>query len=113
MAQKYVVQVIDDLDGTELSADEVEEVHFGLDGRSYVIDLSKKNAITLRQELGRYADAARRDQGTARSASITKASSGGGRKDLAEVRRWAGANGHDVSSRGRIPNTVLEAFDAR
>lgn len=111
MAQKYVVQVIDDLDGTELDRDDVEEVHFGLEGRSYVIDLSKANATKLRDTLSRYVDAARRDQGAGRAASVTK-SAGGGRKDLDRVREWANANGHTVSARGRIPNSVLQAYDS-
>ena len=110
MAQKYVVQVIDDLDGTELNRDDVEEVHFGLEGRSYVIDLSKTNATKLRDTLGRYADAARRDQVAGRVAPSPKSSAG--RKDLYQVREWANTNGHPVSSRGRVPKTVLDAYDA-
>ncbi len=110
MAQKYVVQVIDDLDGTELDRDDVEEVHFGLEGRSYVIDLSKTNATKLRDTLSRYADAARRDQVAGRGTTSPKTNSG--RKDLEQAREWANANGHSVSSRGRVPKTVLDAYDA-
>ena len=111
MAQKYVVQVIDDLDGTELDRDDAEEVHFGLEGRSYVMDLSKNNATKLRDTLSRYADAARRDQVTGRAASSTKSASGG-RKDLDQVREWANTNGHTVSTRGRVPNSILQAYDS-
>jgi hypothetical protein len=32
--------------------------------------------------------------------------------DTAEVRRWAREHGHQVSDRGRIPNAVIEAFQA-
>jgi hypothetical protein len=110
MAQKYLVQVTDDLDGTELDRDDVDEVHFGLDGRSYVIDLSKTNATKLRDTLGRYTDAARRDQVAGRATPSAK--SAGTRKDLDQVRQWANANGYTVSNRGRIPNSVLDAYDA-
>jgi len=110
MAQKYVVQVIDDLDGTELDAGDIDEVRFGLDGRSYVIDLSKVNAANLRDTVARYADAARRDQVVGRTPA--RKSSGSGRKDLDQVRQWANANGHTVANRGRVPVTVLEAYDA-
>jgi len=110
MAQKYVVQVIDDLDGTELDPSDVQEVRFGLDGRSYVIDLSTNNATGLRDALAPYADAARRDQAAGRAVSSAKPT-GGGRKDLDQVRQWANANGHTVSNRGRVPNSVLEAYD--
>ena len=110
MAQKYVVQVIDDLDGTELDQTDVQEVRFGLDGRSYVIDLSTSNAKGLRDAFAPYADAARRDQVAGRAVASTKPT-GGGRKDLDQVREWANANGHTVSNRGRVPNSVLEAYD--
>jgi len=111
VAQKYVVQVIDDLDGTELDPTDVREVHFGLDGRSYVIDLSTTNANRLRDALSPYADAARRDQIAGRTAAAP-APARSGRKDLDQVREWANANGHTVSNRGRIPNAVLEAYDS-
>jgi hypothetical protein len=111
MAQKYMVQVIDDLDGTELDRDDVEEVRFGVGGRAYVIDLSKANAAGLRDALARYVDAARREQVTSRT-TPARSTSGSGRKDLEEVRRWANEHGHTVSSRGRVPNSVLTAYDA-
>lgn len=113
VAQKYVVQVIDDLDGTELDAGDVEEVRFGLDGTAYVIDLSRDNAGTLRSTLTRYTDAARRDQVATRPTTTNPRTTGSGRKDLDQVRQWANANGYTVSSRGRIPSAVLEAYDAQ
>ncbi len=112
MAQKYVVQVIDDLDGTELAPDDVDQVHFGLDGTAYVIDLSTTNAATLRTTLARYADAARREQTTTRPTSAPTAKTSRTRTDLPQVREWANSNGYTVSDRGRIPNTVLTAYDA-
>ena len=111
MAQKYVVQVIDDLDGTELDQSDVRQIRFGLDGRSYVIDLSSTNAKGLHDAFAPYADAARRDQGAGRAAASAKPT-GAGRKDLDQVREWANTNGHTVSDRGRIPNSILEAYDS-
>jgi len=40
MAQKTLILLQDDLDGSEAA----ETVSFGLDGKSYEIDLSEKNA---------------------------------------------------------------------
>ena len=40
MARRTVVMLTDDLDGSEAT----ETVRFGLDGRDYEVDLSKKNA---------------------------------------------------------------------
>ena len=115
MAQKYVVQVIDDLDGTELEGDDVEQVRFSLDGVAYVIDLSQENAEKLRGAFGPYTDAARRDQAVTRSSTSGKGATprAEGRKDLEQVRAWANDNNYTVSTRGRVPNAVLEAYDAR
>ena len=48
MAKKVTVTLVDDFDGAG-AADET--VEFGLDGVSYEIDLSAKNAAKLRNEL--------------------------------------------------------------
>ena len=52
MAQKTVVSLIDDLDQSEAD----ETVGFGLDGVSYEIDLSEKNAHMLRDVLSDYVE---------------------------------------------------------
>ncbi len=49
MAQKMLVQFVDDLDGT--SSEDVSTVQFGLDGVSYEIDLNAVNAERLRDAL--------------------------------------------------------------
>ena len=57
MAKKVTVTLVDDFDG-EGAADET--VEFGLDGVSYEIDLSAKNAAKLRNELKPWLEAGRR-----------------------------------------------------
>src|ERR1700740_1798494 len=54
MAKKVTVTLVDDFDG-EGAADET--VEFGLDGVSYEIDLSNKNAGKLRNDLKQWVDA--------------------------------------------------------
>ena len=56
MVRKVAVSSIDDVDGQ--AADET--VIFGLDGISYEIELTTKNAEKLRSELGVWATAGRR-----------------------------------------------------
>ncbi|MGB3285020.1 MAG: Lsr2 family protein, partial [Mycolicibacter algericus] len=63
MAKKVTVTLIDDFDG-EGAADET--VEFGLDGVTYEIDLSTKNATKLRSDLKKWADAGRRVGGRRR-----------------------------------------------
>ncbi|MGP5390323.1 Lsr2 family DNA-binding protein [Glutamicibacter arilaitensis] len=31
---------------------------------------------------------------------------------LSEIRQWAQENGHDVPTRGRVPNAVIDAYNA-
>jgi hypothetical protein len=115
MAQKYLVQIVDDLDGTQLDQNDAEQVSFAIDGVSYVIDLSTSNAENLRNTLRQYTDAARRADTAARATGgSTRRESGTSAKrtDLEQVRAWANANDRPVSTRGRIPATILEAYDA-
>jgi hypothetical protein len=110
MAQQTTVRYVDDLDGSEASG----TVPFSLDGRSYEIDLSEKNTDKLRKALTPFIDAARtvggRGRGRPQSAGPRAARSS--REDSQAIREWARQNGHKVSDRGRIPQAVLEAYQA-
>ncbi len=104
MAQKVHITLEDDLDG----GDATETVAFGLDGRSYEIDLNDKNAKGLRDALAKYVAVARRSGGRAAKAK-TRTQVG---TSAREIRDWARSNGHPVPDRGRIPSGVREAFEA-
>ena len=111
MAQVTRIELVDDLDGKPIPQGKGETVAFGLDGTGYAIDLSEKNAAKLRDTFGPYVDAARKVGGRARRGR------GGGRgttdpAQLKAIREWAKANGHEVSDRGRIPASVVEAYQA-
>ena len=113
MAQKVQVILTDDLD-ENVSADET--VSFALDGTSYEIDLSEKNAKELRDTFARYVSAARTvSRGGGRASGGRGRPSGGGRMDREQagaIREWARRNGHQVSDRGRIPASVVNAYEA-
>lgn len=107
MAQQVKVLLIDDLDGGEAA----ETVRFGLDGKDYEIDLSDAHANELREVLARFAAQGRKlskVSGAAyhRTTVPTK-------RDNRAIREWAQANGHELSDRGRIPDNIIEAYDAR
>jgi hypothetical protein len=59
MAQRTVVRLTDDLSGVEIPSGKGETVTFSLDGRSYEIDLTAKNASGLRKALRPYIEAGR------------------------------------------------------
>lgn len=109
MAKKVQVTLVDDIDGSEA----VETVAFALDGTSYEIDLSKANAKKLRDALSTYVASARRAGRVRTSGGRSgRASARADREQIQAVREWARRNGHKVSDRGRVPASVLEAYNA-
>ncbi|MCA1219695.1 histone-like nucleoid-structuring protein Lsr2 [Streptomyces sp. 8L] len=107
MAQRVVVTLSDDIDGGEAA----ETVAFGLDGKSYEIDLNPSNAKKLRKALAPYVAAGRKQTNASRRgksrASYQHTSLD---PDPAAVRAWAQSHKMDVPARGRIPKRVYEAF---
>jgi hypothetical protein len=110
MAKQIITLLTDDLDGAEAD----RTVEFGLDGVTYSIDLSEKNAGKLQKILEPYVSAGTRiSRGRidSRGARQVPAASGRSNRDQNQaIREWAAKNGHEVSERGRIPNSIVEAF---
>lgn len=115
MARRIVHQLVDDLDGTVLEVGDGETVLFSLDGTAYEIDVTDGNAAALREALAPFIAAAR-PISSSRGTSASRASSGNrrrtGQTDYSGIREWAKENGFTVSERGRVPASVLEAYDA-
>lgn len=109
MAKKVTVTLIDDFDGSG-TADET--VEFGLDGVTYEVDLSTKNAAKLRGDLKKWIEAGRRVGGRRRGRSASGKRGAIDREQSAAIREWARRNGHNVSTRGRIPADIIDAFHA-
>lgn len=113
MARQLIEQLTDDLDGTRAD----RSVRFSWDNASYEIDLSKKNAAAFAKAVQPYLEAARKVRPTTGSTRRVRTRTTGGNQqagaDLASVREWAKQNGHAVADRGRIPATVLAAYEAR
>jgi hypothetical protein len=115
MAQQTTVRFIDDLDGSDASG----TFDFSLDGRSYQVDLSDGNAAKLRDALAPFIDVARKAGGrsggrgrTQRQTAVSEKPVRSNREETAAIRQWARQNGHTVSDRGRIPKSVIEAYQA-
>jgi hypothetical protein len=124
MAQRTVVQLLDDLDQSEAN----ETVEFGLDGVTYEIDLSEEHAGALRDALGEYIAHAHRTGGRRRASpggssggrgrAATRRDRGNGmggrasvdREQNQAIREWARKQGMTVSERGRIPREVTDAY---
>jgi hypothetical protein len=111
MAKQVITLLTDDLDGGEAD----RTVEFGLDGVNYTIDLSEKNAGKLRKALDAYLAVATRvgrSGGESRAARRTAPAVGGrsSRDQNQAIREWANKNGYEVSERGRIPSSIVEAY---
>lgn len=103
MARIENVVITDDFDGSEGAS----TVVFGLDGRSYEIDLSVENETELRDFLTHYIQRARRPR-TGRTAAAAPAASK--TEDISSIRAWAKENNFEVSDRGRISSEVRAAY---
>jgi len=101
MAQRTQVTLIDDLDGRQAA----ETLTFGLDGSTYEIDLSEKNAARLRKTLAPYVAHARKLSRSGRPYRKTPTG-----HDSKAVRAWAASRGLDIPARGRIPRRVLDEY---
>lgn len=103
MSSKVLVVLEDDLDGSKAS----ETVTFAIDGTQYEIDLNDQNAQALRSALDGYVSKARK-VGRRSGRKSTNSSN----VDLKAVRAWAASNGVELSTRGRIPQAVLDQYRA-
>lgn len=99
MAKQTVL--IDDIDG---STEGTETVNFSYAGKSYSIDLGQKNRDKLAKALEPFIEKAILTSTVKRQVK--------GKSNAAEVRVWAQEQGIEVPERGRIPGSVLEAFEA-
>jgi hypothetical protein len=110
MAKQIITVLTDDLDG----GDADRTVEFGLDGVNYTIDLSEKNAGKLRKALDPYLTVASRAGRTATNGRVASRAGAvparANREQNQAIREWATKNGYEVSERGRIPASVVEAF---
>ncbi|MCY1141430.1 Lsr2 family protein [Actinoplanes sp. Pm04-4] len=112
MSRQVITVLTDDLDG----GDADRTVEFGFDGVNYTIDLSEKNIGKLRKALDPYLAAASRVGRTGASGRIASRPAPPARANRDQnqaIREWAANNGHEVSDRGRIPISIVEAFHAR
>ncbi len=109
MATRRISQLIDDIDGNIIPEDTGKSISFSIDGRGYEIDLSDRNADRFFSAIEPYVAAARRTSTTTPSRQRPAAKNN---VDLAAVRAWARENGHNVSDRGRVPQSIIESYSA-
>ena len=100
MASRTIVLLEDDVDGSKAD----ETIEFGIDGTTYAIDLSNSNATKLRGALDSYINKARKVSGK-RSTSRQLWS-----RPQSGPCLGCPSNGIELSSRGRVPTSVLQQY---
>lgn len=114
MAQHTTVTHLDDIDGTKAA----ETISFALDGAHYEIDLSPKNAKSLRKVLAEFVEAARKVKSSeliGRPARRNRSATAGrtdNKEELASIRAWAERNGIPVAARGRLSAELKDQYAA-
>lgn len=110
VAKEVFTRLIDDLDGGEAA----ETVSFGLDGYTYEIDLSTKNATKLRNALASFVESGSRVSGRAsvspRTSARPRVTASAGREQNQAIREWAQRKGYDVAPRGRIKQEIVDQY---
>lgn len=112
MAKETITIVRDDLDGSEGAS----SYKFGWGNDLYEIDLSEKNAQELENFLSKYIEraakvTARLPRATSQGPS-TMRRPGGNKEELQKIRQWAKDNGYEVSERGRVSQSIQDAYRA-
>lgn len=95
--------LLDDLDGSRADV----SVAFVVNGDSYSLNLSQANAQRFYAAIRPFIEAATKRPPDPTSTSQDRMAQA---QHRAEIRRWANANGYQVTGRGRIPQEVVEAF---
>ncbi len=109
MARHETVVLVDDLTGNE--SDTVRTREFGIDGKTFEIDLDEDNSNELDDLLAVYIEHARRTGGRAKRGTVTKVTGGYDRETTKQIREWARKEGMEVSDRGRLPSNIAQAWE--
>ncbi|MEN0134891.1 MAG: Lsr2 family protein [Rhodococcus sp. (in: high G+C Gram-positive bacteria)] len=113
MARKVVVELVDDIDGTVFGEDG-ESISYAVEGVEYAIDLKEEHAKELREIFEYYTAHSTRVGGRKHRADrpANPASAKRPRGEATKIRAWAIEQGYELSSRGRIPAEIEQAFRA-
>lgn len=118
MAERIIERLIDDLDHTEIADGKGGSVEFAFRGTEYCIDLRDANIAKFEKALAPFIGAASTISVPRASASSTRRQRGTsghehtGAADTATIRAWATENGHPVNTRGRVPASVVSAYES-
>ncbi|MFF0818055.1 Lsr2 family protein [Rhodococcus sp. NPDC003318] len=112
MATRKIVEYVDDIDETPIQPGKGETIRFAVNGAEYEIDLNAKNAKEFHRKLDYYISHATRLRRRRSTSSNGQTATKRDPSQTRAIRTWAAANGYEVSSRGRIPAEIEEAYNS-
>lgn len=109
MAQRTIVELVDDLEGGPADG----TLAFSVQGKAYELELSQPNIDAFFAAIDVYVTAARRvsggGSGTVRRARGTS-NGAAATVNVEEIRAWARENGWPIAERGRISRVIMDAY---
>jgi len=100
---QVIVTTVDDIDGTPGA----KTVKFGLDDKTYTIDLNPEHEAQLRSALALFVGHAK----PAASAKPARRNTRSTSRSI-EIREWARSQGMVIPERGRISQNIIDAYNA-
>jgi Lsr2 len=110
MAQRVRTILVSDLSGDEAESGG-ESISFSYKGVDYTIDLTAKEAAGFDKAIAMYVQHARK-AGRGRGSRSSSGSSHRQGDRVSSVKKWADDQGLDYPRRGRLPKSLVEAYDA-
>ncbi|WP_238420701.1 Lsr2 family protein [Gordonia sp. 'Campus'] len=116
MAKTTRVEWVDDFDGKPVGDDDCHRVEFEvkLPGRRaarYALDLRTANLARFEKDINKYIDKATPVRGSGPLPTRGSTGSASSPERSRQIREWAIDNGYEVSARGRIPQSIIDAFN--
>lgn len=109
MAQRTLITIHDDFTDREIPAEDTVGLTIAVDGVTYEFDTTSENKEKIVKALTeKYLSKGRKVKAGARTSSVRKTRD----YDPATVRQWASTQGIEVPARGRIPQTIVDAYRA-
>lgn len=107
MAQRTIVQLVSDLTGDEIPDGKGQTVNWSYRGVDYTTDLTAKEAAGFDKAVAMYIEHSTKLGGRRRT---------GGKRDKSEtqaIKAWADEQGMEYPQRGRLPQSLIDAYNAR
>jgi hypothetical protein len=110
MAQRVRTILVSDLSGDEVESGG-QSISFSYKGVDYTIDLTAKEAAGFDKAIAMYVQHARK-AGRGRAARSSSGSSHSQAERVSTMKTWADEQGIGYPKRGRLPKSLVEAYDA-